>query len=70
VARDLPGAAVANRRMHKEDRYKARLNALVIAPEGAHPRPGGNRLADFTISHEESEVDKLPGPIRHNGEGG
>ena len=34
-----PVAAVAYRRMNKEDRYKARLNALISAPEGALPRP-------------------------------
>ena len=32
-------AAVAYSRMQKENRYKARLNALISAPEGTLPRP-------------------------------
>lgn len=57
-----PVAAVAYSRMQKENRYKARLNALIIAPEGTLPRPANTAyttLRQIVQWIPEGLVDRL-----------
>jgi hypothetical protein len=51
--------------MNKEDRYKARLNALISAPEGALPRP-----AKTTYTTLRQIVQWIPSNSHFGGEAG